>query len=291
MKQNRLYNCTMLVLVWFILVAIIIPFSSRASDKMAPEEIIAKHLDSIAAAETRASVHSRIAAGTVVATMHSPGTAKFTGQAVIASDGIKNMIGMGFEGGGKFQERFAFDGKEVSVGFARPGDRGYLGDFLLTHQNIVREGLIGGTLSAAWPLLSLTEKKQKLEFRGTKKMANKNLYEIKYVPHGASDLEISIFFDSESFQHVRTEYTRFISAGMGGAVDASGSQRPTRYKMVEEFSDFRKESGLMLPHNYKIGLEFDTRGGTLVVDWEVKLSDFAFNQAIPPATFNVNPKP
>jgi hypothetical protein len=282
-----------------------LPFSSLAGDKMQPEEIVAKHLESIGAAETRASVHSRIAAGTVVATLRAPGTAKFSGQAVMASDGNKNMIGMGFESAGKFEERFGFDGRDVTVAFARPGVRGYWGDFLLTHQNIIKEGLVGGTLSDAWPLLNSSEKKPKLEYHGIKKIGGKSLHEIKYIPRGTSDLEISLFFDAETFQHARSEYTRLISAGLGtgrigtgrvetpsqsGAIDASGQQRPTRYKMVEEFSDFRMESGLTLPHTYRIGLELDTRGGTLVVDWEFTLAEFAFNQPIPPATFNVNTK-
>src|SRR5438477_5115662 len=275
-------------LSWLAVIAMTLPFSSLASDKIQPEEIIAKHLDSIGPAETRASVHSRIAAGTVVAILRSPGTAKFSGRAVMASDGIKNMIGLGFEDSGSYQEKFGFDGRNLTVGFVRPGVHGYWGDFLLTHQNIIKEGLVGGTLSDAWPLLNLSEKKAKLEYRGIKRMDGKSLHELKYIPHGSSDLEISLFFDTETFQHLRTEYTRFIAAGIGTGIDASGQQRPGRYKMVEEFSDFKKESGLTLPHIYKVGLDLETRVGRLIVDWEFTLTEFAFNQPIPAATFNVN---
>jgi len=271
-------------------IAMTLPFSSLASDKIQPEEIVTKHLDSIGPAETRASVHSRIAAGTVVATLRSPGTAKFSGRAVMASDGIKNMIGLGFEDSGSYQEKFGFDGRNLTVGFVRPGVHGYWGDFLLTHQNIIKEGLVGGTLSDAWPLLNLSEKKAKLEYRGIKRMDGKSLHELKYIPHGSSDLEISLFFDTETFQHLRTEYTRLIAAGIGTGIDASGQQRPARYKMVEEFSDFKKESGLTLPHTYKVGLDLETRAGRLIVDWEFTLTEFAFNQPIPAATFNVNTK-
>lgn len=283
MKKSCVCTYRICAVRWLAVIVVTLPFSSLAGDKMQPEEIVARHLESIGAAETRASVHSRIAAGTVVATLRAPGTAKFGGQAVMASDGHKNMIGMGFESAGKFEERFGFDGQDVTVGFARPGVRGYWGDFLLTHQNIIKEGLVGGTLSDAWPLLNSSEKKPKLEYRGIKKIGGKALHELKYIPRGTSDLEISLFFDTETFQHARTEYTRLISAGLG-------TGRPTRYKMVEEFSDFKKESGLTLPHAYKVGLELDTRGGTLIVDWEFTLTEFAFNQPIPPATFNVNTK-
>ncbi len=293
----------LLLVVLAALTAAGFSISSRADEKMKPEEIVAKHLDSIAPAELRASVKSRIAAGTVVMIQRAPGTAKFTGRGVLASDGVKNMIGMGFENAGQFQEKWGFDGKDVTVGFARPGVRGHLGDFLVTHDNIIKEGLVGGTLSDAWPLLDSSDKKPKLEYKGLRKSGARSMHELRYTPQGSSDLEISVFFDTETFQHVRTEYSRVISAGLGsgrigtgrverpsqsGAVDGSGQQRPSRYKLVEEFSDYRKESGMNLPHVYRVELEMDTRGGTLKAEWEFTLTDHAFNQKIPPATFNVN---
>lgn len=307
MKNGRIYWLFLVILV--AITAAVVPSNVHAQEKLRPEEIVAKHLDSIAAAELRASVKSRIAAGPVVAILRAPGTAKYDGRGVLASDGNKNMIGVGFENAGQFQERFAYDGKDVTVGFARPGVRGYLGDFLLTHDNIIKEGLVGGTLSDAWPLLDSSDKKPKLEYRGIKKSGGKTLHELRYTPQGGSDLDISLFFDTETFQHVRTEYSRVISAGLGtgragdrglqrgtgtaasGAVDASGQQRPTRYKMVEHFADFKKQSGMTLPHSYKVELEMDTRGGTFKGEWEFTLTDLAFNQKIPADTFNVGPKP
>lgn len=305
MKNPRVLTYWLSLAILLTIAVAIPPSHSRAVEKMKPEEVIAKHLESIGGAETRASVHSRIAISKVVATLQAPKPAQFSGQGIMASDGNKNMIRIGFETAGKFEEGFGFDGEEITVGFTRPGVRGYWGDFLLTHKTIIKEGLVGGTLSDAWPLLNLAEKKAKLDYRGIKKVGDKSWHEIKYMPRGSSELEISIFFDSETFQHMRTEYTRVISAGLGtgvigtgrverpsqsGAVDASGQQRPTRYKMVEDFSEFRKESGLTLPHAYRIGLELDTRGGTLQAEWQFTITDFAFNQPIPAGSFNANPK-
>lgn len=272
-------------------------FTASASDKMRPEEVVTKHLAAIGAEETRASIHNRIVAGAVVFTVSAPSNAKFNGDVILASEGNKNMIAMSFGGPGPVQEKFVFDGSKVTAGSPRPGSRGYWGDFLLTHDNIVKHGLVGGVLSDSWPLFNLSDKRQSLEYRGTKKIDGNTLHEIEYVPRGSSDLKIVLFFDSETFRHVRSEYTRVISAGLGGATtlgsgvragaqDASGQQRPTRYKMVEEFGDFKKEGGLSLPHSYKVKLELDTRGGTQVVNWDFTLTDFAFNQPIPPATFN-----
>jgi hypothetical protein len=284
----RIYSLCLASLT--IITAAIVPFPSVAKDKVRAEEIVAKHLDSIGGPEMLASVHSRIVNGAVVGILRAPGSAKFEGKAVLVSEGPNNTIAMGFENAGKFQERFGFDGHDVTVSYARPGVRGYWGDFLLTHENIIKEGLVGGVLSSSWPLLNFAERKAKLEYSGLKKINGRGAQEVKYTPRGSSDLEISLFFDQDTFQHVRTEYTRVISAGMAGgehAVDASGGQRPTRYKMTEEFSDFRKESGLTLPHLYKVALDFDTQGGTLAVTWEITLTGFAFNRTIPAETFIV----
>lgn len=297
MKKLFVNSYSAIFIIALAICGTLIRFPATATDKMKPEDIVAKHLAAIGPDETRAAIHNRIAAGTVVATFTAPGTAKFNGQCIMASEGSKNMIAMGFETAGAFQEKVAFDGSKITVGSPRPGNHGYWGDFLLTHDNIVKLGLVGGVLSDSWPLLNLSDKKPKLEYKGTRKIDGKTLHEIEYIPRGTSDLTIALYFDAETFQHVRSEYTRVISAGLGGsttlatgrvapAADASGQQRPTRYKMVEEFSDFKKEGGLMLPHSYKLGLELDTRAGTMVADWDLKLTDFAFNQPFPAGIFS-----
>lgn len=296
--MNKLFanSCWLIIVIALTVCLTLIGFPATASEKMRPEDVVAKHLAAIGAEETRASIHNRIVAGTVVFTVTAPRNAKFDGDCILASEGNKNMIAMTF-GGNAVQEKFVFDGSKVTAESPRPGSRGFWGDFLLTHDNIVKHGLVGGVLSESWPLFKLSDKKQSLDYRGTKKIDGKTLHEIEYVPRGTSDLKIVLFFDSETFQHVRSEYTRVISAGLGsastlgsgvraGAQDASGQQRTTRYKMVEEFGDFKKEGGLSLPHNYKVKLELDTRGGTQVVNWDFTLTDFAFNQPLPPATFN-----
>lgn len=291
------------IALWFLIIAglalatPLVIFRTSAAQKMKPEEVVEKHLASVGAEETRASIKNRIAGGPVVFTLSAPRIAKFNGQTIMASEGVKNMIAMIFDSSGTAQEKVVFDGSKVTVASPRPGSRGFWGDFLTTHDNIVKLGLVGGALSEAWPLYNWSEKKGALKYSGTRKSDGRTLQELEFVPKGSSDLKIILLFDSETFQHVRSEYTRVISAGLGsasttpsgvaaGAIDGSGQQRPTRYKMTEEFSDFKKEGGLSLPHNYKIRLELDTRGGMQIVDWDVTLTEFAFNQPIPPATFN-----
>jgi len=287
--MKRIYIKARLICVVVIMFvgAAINPLRPLASDKVSVDEVIAKHLESIGPAETRASIKTRIVSGTLLASFRAPRNANFPGQAIMASEGNKNFIGMRFENSGYAQEKFAFDGQDVTIGLMNPGDRSNLADFLLTHKNTVKLGLVGGTLSSAWPLLNSSDQKAKLSYAGTKKINGTPAIEIKFTPKGTSDVEISLFFDQETYRHIRTEYTRLISAGLGANMDASGSQRSTRYRMFEDFSDFSKEGGLMLPHSYKISLELDTRAGSFSADWAMKFTQFDFNQSIPASTFRV----
>jgi hypothetical protein len=287
MKRQYLKSKLICGVVMIFLAAATNPSHPLASDKVSVDEVVAKHLESIGPAETRASIKTRIVSGTVLASYRAPRTANFPGKTIMASEGSKNFIGMSFENSGYAQEKFAFDGQEVTIGLMNPGDRSNLADFLLTHKGAVKLGLLGGTLSSAWPLLNLADQKVKLSNNGSKKINGVNAIEIKFTPKSGPDLEISLFFDQETYRHIRTEYTRLISAGIGANMDASGGQRSTRYRLTEDFSDFSKEGGLTLPHSYKISLELDTRGGTFTADWAMKLTQFDFNQPIPASTFRV----
>ena len=268
--------------------SLLLPTAIRGQ-KLSADELIAKHLEAIGAAETRASVTSRIIAGTVVATFREPSTGQVGGRVVLASAGTKNMLAMIFDNSSNYsQEKVGYDGSEVSGSYVRPGTRSALGDFLLTHKTVIKQGLIGGELCQAWPLLDLTGKQAKIETAGTKKIGDRQTYQLKYFPKGGSDLRVSLFFDAETFQHVRTEYTRTVVAQIGSTPETSARQSETRYKLVEDFSDFRKEGGLTLPHSYKILLELSSQRGSFKAEWDMSLSQFEFNQRIDPTTFDVD---
>jgi len=271
-----------------IVVAIMITGAAPALDKLRPDEIVSKHLASIGSPEALSSIKTRITVGNVTVTFRMPGKGKLAGKAVLASDGGLSVVGMNFDDSRYSQERFGFDGQAVTAAFVRPGMRSSLGDFLLTHQVVFKQGLIGGTLSSAWPLFNLNDKNGKLEYGGTRKIDGIQAYQLNYMPRGGSDLEISLYFDAENFHHLRTEYTRAISAQIGVTDDTSGHQRESRYKMVESFSNFKKEGLLTLPHNYKLELQLETRADTYAADWEFTFSEFSFNQPIEPGSFKVS---
>jgi hypothetical protein len=261
----------------------------ESGQKLKADELLDKHLNSIGTAEARKSVESLIILGTVVATFRSPGTGQIAGRAVLSSQGEKNVMGMVFDNLPDYpHEKFGFDGRGVSVGYVRPGVRSTFGDFIFTNKSVVKQGLLGGVLSTSWPLLDETGTKGKPDVGGKKKLGDRQAYEVKYFPKSGSDLRISFFFDAETFQHVRTEYTKVIVAQMGATPETSAQQTETRYKMVEEFSDFRNESGLTLPHKYKVRLEIRAPRSSFDADWEMSLTEFSFNQPIDPNAFDVD---
>lgn len=257
--------------------------------KMTPDTLIAKHLEAIGATETRSSISSRIVAGKVAIEVRGNTTGQSTGDFNFAAEGRKSLLVMQFENSQYPYERASYDGERFNVGDLRPGVRSTLGNFLLTYDTVFKQGLFGGVLSTAWPLLDLSAQNPKLELAGKKKINGREAYVLKYLPRKGSDLEIRLFFDAETFRHVRTSYERTISAQMGSNPNASASQRETRYEMVEDFSDFQKEGGLTLPHGYKLTLMIQGNGGTAINTWTSQLTRFVVNQKIPAEAFNVKP--
>ena len=205
----------------------------------------------------------------------------------MASDGSKTLIGMSFPSPIYPREQLGFDGNAFMAAFATPGNRSALGSFLMANEMISKQGLMGGTLSSAWPLLDMSARKAELEYVGTKKIDGRVLHEVKYLPRGTTDVKVTLYFAENTFEHVRTEFDRVIPAPMGKVEYANVQEREGRYKMVEEFSLFKSEGDLNLPHIYTIKLSVDTVNGTFLADWTIKLTNFEFNQKIDPAAFRI----
>jgi outer membrane lipoprotein-sorting protein len=163
-----------------------------------------------------------------------------------------------------------------------------LGNFLMTNDAIFKQGLMCGVLSSGWPLLDAERRQATVDFVGTKSIDGRVLHELRYLPRGNSDLKITLYFDATDFRHVRTEYERVIPAPMGRVEYSNVQEREGRYKMIEDFSLFKAEGELTLPHIYTIKLSVDTVNGTFLADWTIKLTNFEFNQKIDPAAFNVS---
>jgi len=290
-RRNSLWRLLSFASLLAIACALLLTASPKSSaQKLAPEDVVTRHLESIGSAKERAAIKTRIISGTSQVVFHTTPVGQAVGRAVLASEGVKNLIGMSFPSPVYPREELGFNGNSFIAAYSTPGARSSLGSFLMTHDLIFKQGLMSGTLSSAWPLLDLAGRGAQLAYAGTKKVDNRTLHELKYLPHKGSDLKISVFFDEQSFQHVRTEYERIIAAPTGDRSYVAGVTRETRYKMVEEFSEFRKEGGLTLPHTYKIKLTIDTPTGTFLADWIITLTQFDFNQPIDPTSFTITSK-
>jgi len=260
------------------------------ADKLKAEEVVAKHLESIGPAASRKRDRSRVAVGTAKASFKAArsSSAEIEGRAIFGSIENKLVVAMSFNALNYPGEKFGFDGKKVTVAYQAPGVRSALGNFLIMKDGIVKEGLMSGTLSSAWPLLNLAEVGGKVSYDGTDKIGGRQVHKLSYVPKSSSDIEVTLYFDAETFQHVRTQYDYVISARLAaGGVDNQAPQRETRYKMVETFADYKKEGELTLPHRYTLEFEITKLTGSSSDKWQIELEQFAFNQPIEPKSFNV----
>lgn len=287
MNNNNRVARWLLVSVLTLLLCASVNSAVPLNDDITIETLIARHLDAIGSAEVRAAVKSRIITGTVVSTVRLGGSGQLGGGAVLASTGNKSLIGMTFKDTKYSNENMAFDGKRVTVGQFAPGAHSPLGQFLLSFDMVFKQGLFGGSLSSAWPLLDLRVTNPKLKYAGAKKINDRQLRVLNYYPRDSSFLTITLFFDSETFHHVRTEYEKVVNAGMVSQNEVAARQQETRYKLIEEFADFRKEQELTLPHTYKVQLSISSQRGSLLQDWAFTLTKFAFNDVLDDKQFNV----
>jgi len=238
--------------------------TSAQNKKLTPEELIARHLDSIGTAEARSKASSRVAGGETKFISRLGGSANVDGQAMMVSSGAKLRFGIKLPLNDYPGEDMAFDGARAATGLLPQGRRSHLSVFFSSQNLPLKEGLIGGTLSTAWPLLRLDQAQPKLDYRGLKKVDGRQLHEVDYRPRkGSGDLKVSLFFDPETFRHVRTRYSFEIGATIGTRENPNRNTE-SYYSLTEDFDDFRAVDELTLPHKYKLQLSIQGTSGTAV---------------------------
>jgi hypothetical protein len=266
------------------------------AQELTAETVIAKHLESIGPKDKLAVIKNQMIF-TDARFRFLGGTNILIGKALILSEGQKNLWGMNFNSNDYPMDRFGFDGKEVKVGRPSPGSpRSLIGDFIYSNRALLRDGLLGGTLSSSWALLS-SDRKAKASVDGKKTIDGKSLIGLSYSPKGAGEVTIKMYFDEKTFRHLRTEYTVVRNASIGtGGVDSSASQSSTTYRIYEDFSDFTKMGDLTLPKTYKITY---ARTGTDAViaarqqvnrdaEWTFTVTNVNFNQELDAGSFNID---
>ncbi len=276
---------TATALVFMIVFAVSTSVCVSAQEKLKAEDVIAKHLEALGPADARN--RSRIIQGTATANFRLGGSGTAQGGAVIASQDVKSLISVVIGSIEYPYERVGFDGKSVTTGELQPGIRSKLGVFFMRHEMPIREGLLGGVLSTAWPLLDMSSRSAKLKYNGTKKLGDRKAHVLSYDSKNSGGLKTSMFFDAETFQHVRTEYEKRQVQLMADQPSVTQQQGDSVTKLIEEFSDFKTEGGLMLPHSYKIQLSVETLNQRVLQDWVFSLATFSFDQKIDDSQFDV----
>ncbi len=251
-------------------------YTPITSNKITVEEVLKNHLASIGTDKARNAVKSMFIVGTSKAVFGIGKSIGIKGISVLASQAEKNMVAMKFDDPSYRLEIVAYDGSDFSVGYTTPGVRSALGLFLFANAQTFENGIMGGTLSTSWELLNFSEKSGKLFYDKTRTIDGVELYQLTYVPKNNPDLKIALFFETKTFRHVRTEYSRVIAAAMGPTVDSSAGRRETRHSMIEQFSDFKPENNLTLPHTYDIEFKVYT-GNSAEYKWSMNLNEFNFN--------------
>ncbi|HVO80159.1 MAG TPA: hypothetical protein VMT28_05480 [Terriglobales bacterium] len=290
---------------------------SHAATEVKLEDILSGYLASIGNPAARSAVKSRVVEGTTQFNVLTGGAGKATdGTSAIVSDGRKVQLMMKFPNSNYHGERFICDGNKVSVATATDAQtRSNFGNFVYIQDIVLREGLLGGELSTAWPLLDLEQRKAKLSYEGLKTIDGKQLHEVKYKPKKGQDVEIYLYFDPESYHHVLTVYKLSIrpqlaqggqqnplavpelgggrgSSPLQGTVspDAAqaGAQQETRYTVEERFSEFKAADGLTLPNHYTIHFMQEPQGGnTTILDWDTSANRILENVTLDPRNFQV----
>lgn len=290
--------------------------------KLAPEEVVAAHLKSLGTPELLASIKNRGMSGNASVEFIQGGVGTMTGQSMVITSGRNLSIILRYGGVDYPGEYFAFDGKDVEVSTIRPGQRSPLGDFIFRYKGVMKEGLLGGVLSLGWPLLDIEKRNVSLKYVSAK-VDGRELHEIDYNPKsGMNDIKVKLFFEPDTFRHVRTEYvltvqseqalqagqtvTRGVvpnSAGQeGGTItrDAGILDRigNSHYLLVEKFDNFREvkfsdstgseAKSPILPHSYALEYSVEGQGSSFLAHWKIIADQWVHNGKLDPSIFKAH---
>lgn len=253
--------------------------------RLTPETVVSRHLQSIGSAELLARAQSRVFIGATKVRFHQGSLGELSGLGQFASEGRKLGMLFRYDGQDYRGEHFAFDGKHVTVGRFLPGKISILAEFVNRFDELMKQGLLGGALSLAWPLRNPEEIRRRLKYDEAK-LGGRPVHALEYRAKGnLADFKILMFFEPETFRHIRTEYRLHISAAITG-VFAIGTDKPdTYYVLSEEFANFKEVDGLTLPHRYTIGYSSEGQARTFLAYWTIDAEQWQHNGNIDPLMF------
>ena len=243
-----------------------------------PEQLVADHLKSIGEPDAMSQIKSIKITGISDVNFIQGMQGNLTGgKATIVSQGAQMGLSMKFGHLNYPEEHFAYDGKSVSTATIHPGHRTPIAEFIRTYNKIMKNGMLGGVFSNAWPLLDVKSNKPTMRNLRKTKVDDTELYELEYRPrdnHG--DMRIRLYFDPETSRHLRTEYRIRIQGGVA-MTGIMGNTVDTYYTLTEKFADFKKAGDLTLPHSYTLDYSSEGDGAAFIANWKINAQEIVFN--------------
>lgn len=277
------------LLVAFCLFAIQPPKSHAANKDITAEQLIAAHVKSIGSPALLGKVKSLTFGGTSNVKFIQRIQGTMDGLSMVVSEGPKMGIILKFPDTNNYPgEYFAYDGKDVTVAHIRPGVKSPIADFFFRFNQIMKQGLVGGVYSTAWPLLDVKDNALDMKCQKTR-VEGRELYELEYRPKDPiAYMKIKMYFDPATFQHVRTEYkvrTREdVTTGANPALFSEeafiiGQVRgESIYTLTEKFDNFKKVGGLTMPHRYVLDYAIEgTAQSAFIAHWTLEAQEWGFN--------------
>ncbi|NLT68540.1 MAG: hypothetical protein GXX84_18230 [Acidobacteria bacterium] len=298
---------------------------SAGEERLTPARVVAAHLRSLGSPERLAGIKNRGMSGTATVKFIQGGVGTLAGAAMVISSGRNLSIIMKYGAVEYPGEYFAHDGADVEVSTIKPGQRSPLGDFIFRYKGIMKEGLMGGVWSLGWPLLNLEARNPSLEYRSAK-VDGRELHELEYIPKGGlNDIKVRLFFEPDTFRHVRTEYRlrvegeqalqagHTVTRGVPSSANLAGGEQggsitrsagihdqihPSYYVLVEKFDNFREvafktsqgdQTGtLILPHTYTLEYSVEGHGSSFLAHWSIDADQWMQNGKLDPSVFKAH---
>ncbi len=260
-----------------------------ASDGVTLEDLLAHHLAAIGSSDARSAAKTRVVQGAAAYRIVVGGSGRADGKTGLVSEGRKLRFMMKFNGVDYLGENLVFDGSGIGVSFANTNkSRSPFASFVSTQDVILRDGLLGGVLTTGWALLDVFERKPKLTLEGLKRIDGQQVYQVRYVPHKHSDVQILLYFDQETFRHVKTVYSTSVANNVGATITESSKLLPERSTLEERFSDFKTVDGLTLPRHWNLQFTRELpNGSTTISEWDLKEDQITNNMGLDPKNFEV----
>ncbi len=258
--------------------------------KLTPEEVIQRHLESLGPADTVSARKSLKAEGQVLFEVIVGGSGQLQGPSTFICDGKKLRMSMVFDINDYPGEDVAYNGEgRVEVGWIQPGVRSAMGQFFYQFDEVITEGLFGGTLSTGWSLLNLESLQPKLKYEGLKKVDGNPYHTIKYQRRKGGDVQTRLYFEPETFRHTHTIYkVRISSPIIANNSAASAGQAETWYTLTESFANFVDIRGINLPTRWTLEYSKEIGRTGSVLRFTTQYQDMYPNVEIEAAEFKIH---